>query len=88
MQELLPLLHRKGLPAYIGNPMGVSSNDTSDFPNPVCAGGVRVATFFPTCCSGRRQLGQQGSQVACVVRVWIWRRLPQYTSRPDPPDLH
>lgn len=34
------------------NPMGVSANDTSDFPTQYCAGGVRVATFFPTCWDG------------------------------------
>lgn len=30
------------------NPFGVSDNDTSAFPAGYCAGGVRVAIFFPT----------------------------------------
>lgn len=34
------------------NPMGISADDTSDFPKQFCAGGVRVATFFPTCWDG------------------------------------
>lgn len=39
-------------PNFDPNPMGVSANDTSDFPTSYCAGGVRVATFFPTCWDG------------------------------------
>ncbi|KAH8745582.1 hypothetical protein F5883DRAFT_609643 [Diaporthe sp. PMI_573] len=34
------------------NPFGVSDNDTSTFPAGYCAGGVRVAIFFPTCWDG------------------------------------
>lgn len=30
------------------NPFGVSANDTAYFPKQYCAGGVRVAVFFPT----------------------------------------
>ncbi|KAF2032107.1 hypothetical protein EK21DRAFT_110317 [Setomelanomma holmii] len=35
------------------NPFGVSSNDTDTFPQQYCAGGVRVAVFFPTCWNGK-----------------------------------
>ncbi|CAO2652138.1 Nn.00g004210.m01.CDS01 [Neocucurbitaria sp. VM-36] len=35
------------------NPFGVSANDTDTFPKQYCAGGVRVAIFFPTCWDGK-----------------------------------
>ncbi|KAF2821846.1 hypothetical protein CC86DRAFT_458933 [Ophiobolus disseminans] len=38
---------------FTPNPFGVSSNDTDTFPKGYCAGGVRVAVFFPTCWDGK-----------------------------------
>ncbi|KAH8672838.1 hypothetical protein BGZ60DRAFT_430144 [Tricladium varicosporioides] len=36
---------------YFPNPMGVGANDTTELPKKYCAGGIRVNTFFPTCCN-------------------------------------
>lgn len=35
-------------PNFDPNPMGVSDDDTYDFPQKYCTGGIRVNTFFPT----------------------------------------